>query len=61
MPYAAKRLQINLDVVPIGAIDSMKHLPEVLMPLMWIEEITTTAPVNGHAYINTSNYQHYHL
>ncbi|XP_037037286.1 uncharacterized protein LOC119074990 [Bradysia coprophila] len=35
---AAKRLQVNIDVVPLPEIDVMKELPEMLFPLMWVEE-----------------------
>lgn len=35
---AAKRLQLNIDLVPIPSIEVMKELPEMLFPLIWIEE-----------------------
>nr|QGW45469.1 sensory neuron membrane protein 1c [Bradysia odoriphaga] len=35
---AAKRLQVNIDMMPLPEIDVMKELPEMLFPLMWIEE-----------------------
>lgn len=41
---AAKRLQFNLDVVSIKEVECMKNLPEVVMPLFWVEE---SAPLNS--------------
>lgn len=34
----AKRLQFNIDLMPIPEIDVMKNLPEMAFPLMWVEE-----------------------
>lgn len=35
---AAKRLQFNLDVVPIPEVKSMSSMPHVVLPLFWVEE-----------------------
>lgn len=35
---AAKRLQFNIDLMPLPEIDVMKNLPEMVFPLMWVEE-----------------------
>lgn len=35
---AAKRLQFNLDVVPIPEVEIMKGLREMVFPIFWIEE-----------------------
>lgn len=50
---AAKRLQFAMDIVPIPEIDCMKNLPEVLMPMFWVEE---SAHLNK-TYINVLKYQ----
>ncbi|KAG4077516.1 hypothetical protein HA402_002943 [Bradysia odoriphaga] len=59
VPNAVKRYQINMDVVPIDEVESMKHLPDVIMPLFWIEEITTSAPLKNYTHTNDPNYQQY--
>lgn len=35
---AAKRLQFNLEVVPIPEIEQMSQLQEMMLPLFWVEE-----------------------
>lgn len=35
---AAKRLQFNLDIVPIAKIPYMAKLREMYYPMFWIEE-----------------------
>lgn len=36
--HAAKRLQFNLEVVPIEEIPYMSELREMYYPLFWVEE-----------------------
>lgn len=36
--YAAKRLQFNLEVVPIEEVPYMANLREMYYPLFWVEE-----------------------
>lgn len=35
---AAKRLQFNIDLMPLPQIEVMKDLPEMVFPLVWVEE-----------------------
>lgn len=35
---AAKRLQINIDLMPLAEIEVMQNLPEMIFPLLWVEE-----------------------
>jgi scavenger receptor class B, member 1 len=35
---AAKRLQFNLEIVPIDIMDQMQKIKPVILPLFWIEE-----------------------
>lgn len=35
---AAKRLQFNIDIVPIPEVESMKNMPNVVLPMFWVEE-----------------------
>lgn len=35
---AAKRLQLNIDLMPLPEIPVMQNLPEMVFPLIWIEE-----------------------
>lgn len=35
---AAKRLQFSLQVKPIPEVEFMKNLPDVAIPLFWVEE-----------------------
>lgn len=35
---ARQKVQFNLAMVPIEEVDQMKHLPEVVLPLFWVEE-----------------------
>lgn len=36
--YAAKRLQFNLEVVPIDEVPFMANVREMYYPLFWVEE-----------------------
>lgn len=35
---AAKRMQFSLEVKPIPQVEMMKNMPEVVLPLFWVEE-----------------------
>lgn len=35
---AAKRLQINIDLMPLQEIEIMQNVPEMIFPLLWVEE-----------------------
>lgn len=35
---AAKRLQFNLEVVPIEEVPMMQEMREMLYPMFWVEE-----------------------
>lgn len=35
---AAKRMQFNLEVKPIPQVEMMKNMPNVVLPLFWVEE-----------------------
>lgn len=35
---ASKRMQFNLEVMPVPEIEWMKNMPEVLLPLFWVQE-----------------------
>lgn len=35
---AAKKMQFNLEVKPIPEVEWMANMPELLLPLFWIEE-----------------------
>lgn len=50
---AAKRLQFNLDVVPVPEVECMKNLREVVMPLFWVEE----AAALNKTFVNILKYQ----
>ncbi|KAJ6643475.1 Sensory neuron membrane protein 1 [Pseudolycoriella hygida] len=38
---AARRIQFNLQVVPVDDVECMKQLPAVVMPLFWLEQLIT--------------------
>ena len=50
---AAKRLQINVPLLPIQEIPIMNNLAEVVFPLMWIEEGVNL----NKTYVNMLKYQ----
>lgn len=35
---AAKRMQFNIDLMPIPEVEVMNNLPEMVFPLFWVEE-----------------------
>lgn len=35
---ASKRMQFSLEVKPIPEIEWMKTMPEVILPLFWVQE-----------------------
>ncbi len=35
---ARKRMQFNIDLMPLPEIDVMNNVPEMIFPLMWVEE-----------------------
>lgn len=35
-----KRLQFNIAVHPIDKIDLMKEIPTVLLPILWVQEVS---------------------
>jgi hypothetical protein len=35
-----KRLQFNIAVHPIDKIDLMKEIPTVLLPMLWVQEVS---------------------
>lgn len=35
---AAKRLQFNIDLVQIPEIEVMRTVPEMVFPMVWVEE-----------------------
>lgn len=44
-PFAAsKRLQFSLQMKPIPEIEIMKNLPDVAVPLFWVEETIKLGP-----------------
>lgn len=50
---AAKRIQLNYEIVPIPEIEQLKHLQEMHLPILWIEE---GADLNK-TYVNLLKYQ----
>lgn len=34
----AKRLQFNFDLLPLQEVEVMKELPEMVFPILWVEE-----------------------
>lgn len=35
---ARQKVQFNLAIVPLEEVEQMKNLPEVLLPIFWVEE-----------------------
>lgn len=50
---AAKRMQINLDLQPLEDIAYMQTVPEMVFPMLWVEE---GANLNK-TYVNMLKYQ----
>lgn len=38
--FAAKRLQFNLELVPLEEVPYMSELREMYYPLFWVEEVS---------------------
>lgn len=41
---ASKRLQFNMDVVPIPKVEMMKNLRKMVFPTFWVEESVNLPP-----------------
>ncbi|XP_076039562.1 lysosome membrane protein 2-like [Oratosquilla oratoria] len=47
---AAKKIQINLQLRPYGKLPSFKNVPEVVFPVLWINESAVIDPVSAAAF-----------
>lgn len=44
---AFKRLQFSIPLHPYAKVPLMKNLPETVIPLVWVEEVTLKFPLNA--------------
>lgn len=42
LDLSSKRIQVNVEVIPVGGIDALEHIKEYMVfPLIWADEVRT--------------------